>query len=303
MVAARSAAAIFLYSKGVSLGYPEMSTDAERSLLNSLQTYVNRFDISNSPEDLLAIASSILTFQQKQGSSIKIEPNQAEALIQQVVNQFQSEPLSPVIDATIDTATDTLVQEVNQWRQSLEHQVLNTLNAYARKVHPNQIQNLLPETILSILPLVESAQLRKSEAASLIRQVESKFNWNSALAQVIDPKFLAIADKLVQLSKFGDLKNQLQESLLGNQDLINNTLENVTESFVERELAKILGSNTLHMDIDIDAQKLMVKQVTLKLNVLHSSATPSKSNEEIATQMDAEIDRFKASRPLPFRLF
>ena len=280
-----------------------MSTDAERSLLNSLQAYVNRFDTSNSPEDLLAIASSILTFQQKQGSSIKIEPNQAEALIQQVVNQFQSEPLSSVIDATIDTTTDTLVQEVNQWRQSLENQVLNTLNAYARKVHPNQIQNLLPETILSILPLVENIQLRKSEAESLIRQVESKFNWNSALAQVIDPKFLVIADKLVQLSKFGDLKKLLQESLLGNQDLINNTLENVTESFVERELAKILGSNTLHMDIDVDAQKLMVKQVTLKLNVLNSSATPSKSNEEIATQMDAEIDRFKASRPLPFRLF
>jgi hypothetical protein len=279
-----------------------MSTDAERSLLNSLQAYVNRFDTSNSPEDLLAIASSILTFQQKQGSSTKLEPNepnQTEALIQQVVNQFQSEPLSPVIDA----ATDTLVQEVNQWRQSLEDQVLNTLNAYARKVHPNQLQNLLPETILSILPLVENVQLRKSEAESLIRQVESKFNWNSALAQVIDPKFLAIADKLVQLSKFGDLKKRLQDSLLGNRDLINNTLENVTESFVESELAKILGSNTLHMDIDVDAQKLMVKQVTLKLNVLHSSATPSKSNEEIATQMDAEIDRFKASRPLPFRLF
>ncbi|OYQ64531.1 hypothetical protein B9G53_11410 [Pseudanabaena sp. SR411] len=276
-----------------------MSTDAERSLLNSLQAYVNRFDTSNSPEDLLAIASSILTFQQKQGSSIKIEPNQTEALIHQVVNQFQSESLSPVIDAT----TDTLVQEVNQWRQSLEDQVLNTLNAYARKVHPNQLQNLLPETILSILPLVENVQLRKSEAESLIRQVESKFNWNSALAQVIDPKFLVIADKLVQLSKFGDLKKRLQDSLLGNRDLINNTLENVTESFVESELAKILGSNTLHMDIDLDAQKLMVKQVTIKFNVLHSSATPSKSNEEIATQMDTEIDRFKASRPLPFRLF
>jgi uncharacterized protein YheU (UPF0270 family) len=277
-----------------------MSIDAERSLLNSLHAYVNRFDTSNSPEEILAIASSIFTFQQKQGSSIKIESNQAEALIQHVVNQFQSEPLSSVTDAT----TDTLAQEVNQWRHSLEDQVLNTLKAYARKVHPNQIQNLLPETILSILPLVENAQLRKSEAESLIRQIESKFNWNSALAQVIDPKFLAIADKLVQLSKFGDLKNLLQDSLLGNRDLINNTLENVTESFVERELAKILGSNnTLHMDIDVDAQKLMVKQVTLKLNVLHSSAIPSKSNEEIATQMDAEIDRFKASRPLPFRLF
>ncbi|WP_434686527.1 hypothetical protein [Pseudanabaena minima] len=276
-----------------------MSNDTERSLLNSLHAYVNRFDTSNSREDLLAIASSILTFQQKQGSNVKIESNQTEALIQQVVNQFQSEPLSPVIDAT----ADTLVQEVNQWRQSLEERVLNTLNAYARKVHPNQLQNLLPETILSILPLVENVQLRKSEAESLIRQVESKFNWNRELAQVIDPKFVAIADKLVQLSKFGDLKKLLQDSLLGNRDLINSSLENVTESLVESELAKIIGSNTLHMDIDVDAQKLMVKQVTLKLNVLQPSATPSKSNEEIATQMDAEIERFKASRPIPFRLF
>jgi hypothetical protein len=34
----------------------------ERSLLDSLQAYVNRFETPNSREDLLAIASSILTF-------------------------------------------------------------------------------------------------------------------------------------------------------------------------------------------------------------------------------------------------
>ena len=39
----------------------------ERSLLASLQAYVNRFETPNSREDLLAIASSILTFQQKKG--------------------------------------------------------------------------------------------------------------------------------------------------------------------------------------------------------------------------------------------
>ncbi len=270
----------------------------ERSLLDSLQAYVNRFETPNSREDLLAIASSILTFQQKQGS-IAIAPNQAEALIQQVVDQFKAETGASVIDAT----TDALVQEVNQWRQSLENQVLNTLNAYAQKVQPEKILNLLPNTILSILPLVEIAQLRKAEAESLIRHVKSKFNLTNALAQIIDPKSLANAEKLVQLLKFESLEKLLQDTLVGNQDLINHTIENVTESLVENELAKILGSDAINFDIDVDAQQLMIKQVTLKLNVMQSSAPPSKSNEEISAQMDDEIERFKFSRPLPFRLF
>ncbi|MFN5301488.1 MAG: hypothetical protein ACK491_19370 [Pseudanabaena sp.] len=270
----------------------------ERSLLDSLQAYVNRFETPNSREDLLAIASSILTFQQKQGS-IAIASNQAEALIQQVVDQFKATTGSSVIEAT----TDTLVQEVNQWRQSLENQVLNTLNAYAQKVQPEKMLDLLPDTILSILPLVESAQLRKVEAESLIQQVKSKFNLTNALAQVIDPKSLANAEKLVHLLKFESLEKLLQDTLLGNQDLINRTLENVTESLVENELAKILGSDAVNLDIDVDAQQLMIKQVTLKFNVMQSSAPPSKSSEEISAQMDDEIERFKSSRPLPFRLF
>jgi hypothetical protein len=72
---------------------------------------------------------------------------------------------------------------------------------------------------------------------------------------------------------------------------------------VENELAKILGSDAVNLDIDVDAQQLMIKQVTLKLNVMQSSAPPSKSGEEISAQMDDEIERFKSSRPLPFRLF
>lgn len=270
----------------------------ERSLLDSLQAYVHRFEITDAREDLLAIASSILTFQQKQGN-IAIAPNQAETLIQQVVDKFKVETGASVVEAT----TDKLVQEVNQWRQSLENQVLNTLNAYAQKAQPEKLLDLLPDTILSILPLVESAQLRKSEAESLIQQVKSKFNLTNALVQIIDPKSLANAEKLVQLLKFGNLEKLLQDALLGNQDLINHTIENVTESLVENELAKILGSDAVNLDINVDAQQLMVKQVTLKLNVMQSSPPPSKSNAEISVQMDDEIERFKSSRPLPFRLF
>ena len=44
------------------------NTVIERSLLNQLHAYVNRFETPNSREDLQAIASSIFTFQQNQGS-------------------------------------------------------------------------------------------------------------------------------------------------------------------------------------------------------------------------------------------
>ncbi|WP_036945668.1 hypothetical protein [Pseudanabaena sp. PCC 6802] len=68
----------------------------ERSLLESLHAYVRHFEIPNSRDDLLAIASSILTFQQKQGS-IAIDPNRAEDLIQQVVNQFSATSVSTLL--------------------------------------------------------------------------------------------------------------------------------------------------------------------------------------------------------------
>ena len=265
----------------------------DRSLLDALNAYARRFSIDNSHGEIIAIASSILTFQQKQGN-IEIAPEDANKLIQRVVSEFKVEEVSSSI---IDETTDALVQEVNQWKQSLENHVLNSLNAFTQNFQPNQAIDL-SETILSILPLVESAQLRKSEAEFLIEQVKTKFNLQTALEHVIDPASLAIAEQLAQSLQFANLEELLKTSLLDNQTLLNQPLENLTESLVNSELKKLLGSNALEVNIDLDAQQLMVKQVTLKLNVMQSAAAPSKSAEEISTQMDSEIERFKASRSI-----
>jgi hypothetical protein len=265
----------------------------DRSLLDALNAYARRFSIDNSHGEIIAIASSILTFQQKQGN-IEIAPEDANKLIQRVVSEFKVEEVSSSI---IDETTDALVQEVNQWKQSLENHVLNSLNAFTQNFQPNQAIDL-SETILSILPLVESAQLRKSEAEFLIEQVKAKFNLQTALEHVIDPASLAIAEQLAQSLQFANLEELLKTSLLDNQTLLNQPLENLTESLVNSELKKLLGSNALEVNIDLDAQQLMVKQVTLKLNVMQSAAAPSKSAEEISTQMDSEIERFKVSRSI-----
>jgi len=264
------------------------NTAIERSLLESLNAYVKHFETPNTREALFAIASSILTFQQKQGN-LAIAPDLSEALIQQVVNQFKVED---VVNAIVDSTTETLVQEVNQWRQSLESQVLNTLNAYVQNFLSGQMLNL-PETILSIIPLVENVQIRKSQAESLIQGVISKFDLQTVLEPVVDAKFLAIAQRLSELLQFGNLEDLLKQTILGDQTLLNNSLENVTESLVNNELSKILGNDSLQFSIDLDSQQLMVKQVTLKLNVMKSSAPSSKSNKEIAKQVDNEIENLR----------
>ena len=58
-----------------------ISEATEQSLLESINVYVRNFKIPNISEDLLEIASSILTFQQKQGS-LAITPSKAESFIQ-----------------------------------------------------------------------------------------------------------------------------------------------------------------------------------------------------------------------------
>lgn len=257
----------------------------ERSLLESLKTYVKHFETPNTREDLLAIASSILTFQQKQGN-LAIAIDQIEPLIQKVVDQFNADT---VINSVVNSAEEILVKDVNQWRQSLENQVLNTLNVYVKQFQPEGIVNL-PETILSIIPLVENVLIGKSEAASLIRQVTSKFSLETALEQVVGSETLAIAEKLSKLLQFGNLENLLKKNILE----LDRTVEGITESLVNKELEKILGDKIL--TIDIDSKNFMIKQVTLKLNIMQSSAPPSKSNEEIAKQLDDQIKILRKKR-------
>ena len=148
------------------------NTATERSLLESLNAYVKHFETPNTREELLAIASSILAFQQKQGN-ISITFNRSEVLIQHVVNLFEVES---AVNCDVDSEIEKLVKEVNRWRKSLESQVLKSLNAYAQNFLCNQKMNL-PEMILSIIPLVEDIQLHKSESESLIQRVISNFDF------------------------------------------------------------------------------------------------------------------------------
>ncbi len=262
-----------------------------KNLTNNLQAYVSRFETANTPEELAAISSSILRFQQKQGN-IAIAPEQYEHLVQQAVQQFNAKD---TVNSIVDSTTATLIQDVAQWRQTLENQVLNTLTAYIQNFQPDQELDV-PKTVLSIIPLIENTQLRKAEVESLIQKVTSKFDVSTALEQVIGAESVAIAQKLSQLLQFGNIEELLTKSILGDRQLLNQPLENITESFVNKKLAEILGSQALEVNVDLNARQLMVQQVTFKLNAMQSSPPPVKSDAEIALQIDDETQRFLSER-------
>lgn len=263
----------------------------EQELITSLNAYAKSFGIPTSYEDMMAIASSIVTFQQKQRDIPQIVPANVETLIEKVVNGFNVDTLA---DSITDSATETLVQGVNNWQQTLKSQVLNTLNAYIQQFQPDQ--NLdLSKTVLSIIPLVENTQLLQSEANALIKNVRSQFNWESALTQVIGTEPLAIASKLSKLLQFGDVEDLVKGAIIGDHQFLDQPLDTITESLVNSKLAEILGSNAIH--IDIDTQQMMIKQVTFKLNIGQSAPPPSKSNAEIAKQVDDAAKQFCESHP------
>jgi hypothetical protein len=262
------------------------TSEIERSLLGSLHAYVKEIEIPNNEDDLLAIASSILTFQLKQANK-SLPPNLAELLTQQVVNQFNA---NAVFNSVINSATKEFVGKANEWRHSLENQVLETLNAFVQKFKPQGITNL-SETILSIIPLVESVLLGKFQVESLIQKVIKEFDLNTALGQIIGKDTLAIAQKLADFLQFGNVEQELLKAVLDGKPLINQTLENVTESLINSELQKIIGNDSVQFDID-----LMVRKVTLKINIMQASTPPFKSAEEIANEVDDEIKRFLVER-------
>ncbi|MFN5818088.1 MAG: hypothetical protein ACK47D_18895, partial [Pseudanabaena sp.] len=262
----------------------------EQELLDSLKAYTKSFGVPTFPEEVMAIASSIVTFKQKQLGIPELSPTQVTSLVQQVASQFD---IKAIANSITDNATLTLVQGVRQWQQTLEHQVLQTLTAYAQKFQPEQMPDVV-NTILAIIPLVENAQLHQLEITSLIQRVSSQFKWEDALAQVVGNDTMAIADQLAKLLQFGDIEELVKQTLIGEHQLLNQPLDQITESLVNSKLAEIIGNNAIH--IDLDMQQLMVKQVTFKLNVMASSPAATKSEQEIAQQIDDETTRFRASR-------
>ncbi|MFO0210553.1 MAG: hypothetical protein ACK53E_07195, partial [Pseudanabaena sp.] len=77
----------------------------EQELLDSLKAYTKSFGVPTFPEEVMAIASSIVTFKQKQLGIPELSPTQVTSLVQQVASQFD---IKAIANSITDNATLTL---------------------------------------------------------------------------------------------------------------------------------------------------------------------------------------------------
>jgi hypothetical protein len=276
-----------------------ISMSATDTLLHSLKAYIKTFGISDD-QHIKAITRTILRFRQQEGASA-IALMSPDQLIDQVIQKFKQDPALP---NAVDADTQKFISTVHQWQRSLADRVLNTLTAYAHNLAPQQVQefttNLLPQALLSALPLVNDEPLAKAEFDLLLQQVQNRFNDPASIAnllqQAIAPQYVAIAQKLTQSLRFRDVTALFEQKLLEGASLVNQSVENLTESFVNQELAKFLGTDAVQVDIDVDVQHMLVKQVVFKMNIMQASPAPIKSSADIGKQIDEEVAKMNLLR-------
>ncbi|MFM7886532.1 MAG: hypothetical protein ACKPCM_07560 [Pseudanabaena sp.] len=77
----------------------------EQELLDSLKAYAQSFGAPTSPEEVMEITSSIVTFKQKQLGIPEISPTQVTSLVQQVASQFDIKAIANSIGCDLHLIT------------------------------------------------------------------------------------------------------------------------------------------------------------------------------------------------------
>jgi hypothetical protein len=78
-------------------------------------------------------------------------------------------------------------------------------------------------------------------------------------------------------------------------------LAEIGEGLIEQAVTAVFNSKVkLDLDFDLDAetQRLLVKQVYLKFNLMEASPPPSKTALEIAQQVQSEVARYRREQGL-----
>ena len=254
-----------------------------------LDAYVQKFGQPESAEALEAIIGTSIAAVDR----LKLAKEEIEPLIQTVASQFDPQA---VASRLLDVQYKLIAQKVQNWRMEKERTVLSALSAYAQKFAPDLLDNQSVEVVKSIIPIIEDRRISKAEAKDLVRRVMSKFNLKEALLERVDSKFLAIAAKVAQYRKHAKLEGTVLEVL---DAYIQEAKPEISEFLIETAVKSIFShSDKLDLNIDIGTEdrKLLLKQLSFKIQWIEPSPMPSKTAREISQEIDQEVLRFKRSR-------
>ncbi|HEY9877174.1 MAG TPA: hypothetical protein V6D29_01900 [Leptolyngbyaceae cyanobacterium] len=266
-----------------------------RELLGAVKAYTQQYGVPESVEQLQGLASSLLRLK-AQADATALQAKDAEALIHRVTTDFGRQSLT---DLAIDIAQQVLAQQAYEWQESLSTKIQETLSAYIQYFAPGKTPDDLNGTIESIIPLVLDGNITRAEVIALVQQVASRFRLYAALAQVIKPEYRKAAQELAICIAQKSMEEAVKETVLAYAEKYQPAMETLSEKLIENAIAAITNL-PIEFDwvaeLNLKDKRLLIKQVTFKLNILKADQVPSGAAQQAANQLHNEIERFRQER-------
>jgi hypothetical protein len=269
----------------------------QATLQKALYAYVSRYGGGQSLAEVRAIAGTILSAQEKVGALVS-QGMEIEAWVDDLVQNFDPGQLKEPIWTAGEAAISS---QAKRWRDNLETKTRATLDAYIQKYVPDLTITDLQDLVATVLPVVEDAQIAKDEAQRLIQHISEQFNWQAAMGRVIDPKWVFLADKTVQCMRHRDLEGTTRDVMNAYVYKFKPSLVELGTGLIEQAVKSVFNSKLqLDLDVGVDAetQRLLVKQVALKMKLMEADPLPSKTALEFAQELHDEVQRYRREQGL-----
>lgn len=283
-----------------------------QELLGATKAYAQQYGMPESVEQLQGLVSALLRLKAEAPEQLlaptleavapaltnwlSLPAQEAEALLRQVVRAVEQGTLT---DWVIDTAQQALAQQAYQGQQALESQVKETLSAYVQQVIPGKPLDDLPGLVESIVPLIHGGTITRAEVVALVQRLTASFGLEAALGRRVKPEYLKVAQELALCMAQKPMEEAVKETLAAYLEKHHSAMETVSESLIENAIAAI---TQLPIEFDwatelsLKDKRLLIKQVSFKLNILQAGPMPSKTAREIVDQVQSEVERFRQAQ-------
>ncbi len=271
-----------------------IAPDLLETLVGGLSAYGRLYGLPSSPEQVQGILGTLMRLHLPEQPAAVVDQ-----VTQQVLDGLTPEALKNVI---VSRASSTLAKETHRWQAALEQQVTGTLTAYVKRYGVD----LTPENLLTmataVMPLLDDRPVTRAEALGLVSQVAQTFAVDDAIAAVIPPHYMAIAQTLATALSQKPLEDAVGETVTAYVQKFSPGLVTVGEDLISNALSAVL-KNQVDFGIDVDLnladRQLLIQQISFKLNILQQSPPPSKTAEAIAAEVDAAVSTYRNDRPSP----
>ncbi len=268
---------------------PAPTQDVLSTLTGGLSAYSRLYGLPNSPEQLRGILATLLRLYQPDRPALAVDQ-----VAQQVLDGLTPEALKAAI---VSRATSALAKAAHRWQQQLEQQMAGIITAYGQRYEPIFTPDALRLAATAVTPLLEGDRPTTfAEVMGLVNHLVQTFDHEGAIPPVIDPAYLALAEKLAISLRQKPLEDAVGETVTAYVERYTPTLINIGFDLIATALGAVLQNQA---DFSVDTQftvvdeQLLLEQVSFQLNILRQSPAPSRTAMAIAAEVNTAVEQYR----------